>query len=265
MSDDTNIEESISRIQESLIDQFSKCETFDQKKNFLLSLEIISFIHNTLQFMTDIIYLLYYLSYYDVSTDARNLFGYTTDARTLEEQLAAVRVQLCELIIELKISCHDLMSEKGCELFNGNSAHKYRNIVDKNLVRLLTTINEIIFTEMKSVGSELAILLHNCMLGFVNLYDFLKKIPLQTQYKLTKPQVGILLRALGKELIPSWKCQIDKLNVAIFVRLARTEPVVEKYRESTGSESVDVTQGDTFLPYVIWLKDEILRDLNLPE
>lgn len=239
---------------------------FEDKKNILLSNQIILFVLNTSHYMTDLIYALYFLSFCE--REESNAFdkevsgkGGEDHKRDVTEQLAEIRKQLYALVYQVRTNFRQLLDE--CKRTKVESAPKFRRLVDWNLVCVLGVINDLLISEMRGISMPLSLQLHNCMMGFANLYQFLKKIPLQHQYQITKPQLEVLLHALGTELIPSWKLQLDLLNYRLFSTLACNDAIVAEYRKSTGDVSTSVKSGEGFKILVNWLKDEIIGDVTL--
>ncbi|QLG71003.1 hypothetical protein HG535_0B00410 [Zygotorulaspora mrakii] len=263
-ANDTVFQDCISRMDEKLEEEFATCTSLEQKRNFLLSLEISSFIESTVQFIIVIIHLIQYLSWQAFSPSNNNSSNTDVGIPTAQK-LDTVRSLFQEHLAELKESYERLKQKQEGELSNSTSAPKYRNIISRERAQFLILPNETLASVIISNAPQLAMLVHNCTIGFANIYDFLKKIPLHTQYRLTKPQVGILLKVLGQELIPSWKEQLDRLNTAIFKLLAQTEPVTKKYREATGVQDADLTQNETYMSFVTWLNNEMLQELRLSD
>ncbi|AQZ17175.1 YJR011C [Zygosaccharomyces parabailii] len=236
---------------------------FEDKKNILLSNQIILFVLNTSHYMTDLIYALYFLSFCERKGSNEPESGTQTEDHRWDvtEQLAEIRKQLYALVYQVRTNFRQLLDE--CKHTRVESAPKFRRLVDWNLVCVLGVINDLLISEMRHLSMPLALQLHNCMMGFSNLYQFLKKIPLQHQYQITKPQLDVLLHALGTELIPSWKLQLDLLNYKLFSTLSCNDSIVEEYRKSTGDTRTNLKSGDGFKVLVNWLKDEIIGDVTL--
>lgn len=250
------------RVDESLfpLHQVDQNMIFEDKKNILLSNQIILFVLNTSHYMTDLIYALYFLSFCE-REDAGSSSGSEEHKRDVAEQLAEIRKQLYALVYQVRTNFRQLLDDY--RKSRVDSASKFRRLVDWNLVCVLGVINDLLISEMRHISMSLSAQLHNCMLGFANLYQFLKKIPLQHQYQITKPQLDVLLEALGVELIPSWKLQLDLLNYRLFSTLACDDSIVAEYRKSTGDLSTNVKNGEGFRVLVNWLKDEIIGDVTL--
>lgn len=243
---------------------------FEDRKNILLSNQIILFVLNTSHYMTDLIYALYFLSFCEredindgtgSSNTRHSHSGSEEHKRDVTEQLAEIRKQLYALVYQVRTNFRQLLDD--CRKTRVDSAPKFRRLVDWNLVCVLGVINDLLISEMKHISTPLSAQLHNCMLGFANLYQFLKKIPLQHQYQITKPQLDVLLQALGVELIPSWKLQLDLLNYRLFSTLACNDSIVSEYRKGTGDRDTNVKNGEGFKVLVNWLKDEIIGDVTL--
>lgn len=244
---------------------------FEDKKNILLSNQIILFVLNTSHYMTDLIYALYFLSFCereDISDSSSNRIstnqthcGTEEHKRDVAEQLAEIRKQLYALVYQVRTNFRQLLDE--CRRTKVESAPRFRRLVDWNLVCVLGVINDLLISEMRHISMPLSVQLHNCMMGCANLYQFLKKIPLQHQYQITKPQLDVLLQALGGELIPSWKLQLDLLNYRLFSTLASNNSIVAEYRKNTGDTDTNVKSGEGFKVLVNWLKDEIIGDVTL--
>lgn len=232
--------------------------SFEERKNLLLLNQIIAFILNTSHYMTDLIYALYYLSNCESNEPAELKDGEGKPDSTIEDQLSQIRKQLYTLAAQFRVNFRQMLEESN--MASVDSAPKFRKLIDRNLICVLGVINELLISEMKSISEPLSMQLHNCIMGFANIYQFLRKVPIHHQYKITKPQLDVLLKALGQELIPSWKYQLDLLNFKLFNLLASHPGIVSVYRHSTGDTS-DVRDGPGFKRFVTWLKDEIVGKL----
>lgn len=234
--------------------------SFEERKNLLLLNQIIVFILNTSHYMTDLIYALYYLSSCEsegseVSDEADR------QDKNVVDQLAQIRKQLYTLVAQVRNNFRQLLDE--CNMASLDSAPKFRKLIDRNLICVLGVINELLISEMKHLSAPLSMQLHNCIMGFTSIYQFLRKVPIHHQYKITKPQLDVLLKALGQELIPSWKYQLDLLNFKLFNSLASHNGIVARYREVTGDRTIDVRDGPGFKQFVSWLKDEVIGNVAL--
>lgn len=272
--DDGNVIEDVTTVLSIPLRKIEQDMTFEERKNLLLLNQIILFILNTSHYMTDLIYALYFLSYsergdrnsedYDITpsvTHSSNTGSGENRNKNIMEQLTEIRKQLYALVYQVRNNFRQLLDE--CDMTDKESAPKFRKLIDRNLVRVLGVINELLISEMKSISPPLSLQLHNCTMGFANLYQFLKKVPLHHQYQITKPQLDILLQALGQELIPSWKFQLDLLNYKLFNSLAANDSLVAEYRKKTGNNDSSVKAGQGFRDFVVWLKDEIIRNVAL--
>ncbi|QLQ81140.1 hypothetical protein HG537_0E04950 [Torulaspora globosa] len=227
--------------------------SFEERKNLLLLNQIIVFILNTSHYMTDLIYALYYLSNCETSGPTQE--DQTQDNKVVD-QLSQIRKQLYALAAQFRANFRQMLDESN--MASLDSAPKFRKLIDRNLICVLGVINELLISEMKTISEPLSMQLHNCVMGFANIYQFLKKVPIHHQYKITRPQLDVLLKALGQELIPSWKHQLDLLNFKLFNLLACHPSIVAHYRQATGDTITDVRNGTGFKSFVTWLKDEIV-------
>lgn len=231
--------------------------SFEERKNLLLLNQIIVFILNTSHYMTDLIYALYYLSNCEGNgSGADDQDKPKRQDKDVVDQLAQIRKQLYTLGAQFRVNFRQMLDE--CNMASLDSAPKFRKLIDRNLICVLGVINELLISEMKNISVPLSMQLHNCIMGFANIYQFLRKVPIHHQYKITKPQLDVLLRALGQELIPSWKYQLDLLNFKLFNLLASHPGIVAHYRDATGDKTSDVREGAGFKQFVAWLKDEII-------
>ncbi|QLL33579.1 hypothetical protein HG536_0E04900 [Torulaspora globosa] len=233
--------------------------SFEERKNLLLLNQIIVFILNTSHYMTDLIYALYYLSNCEGTGEVKDGEGQDKLGQqdsNIVDQLSQIRKQLYTLAAQFRSNFRQMLDESN--MASLDSAPKFRKLIDRNLICVLGVINELLISEMKSISEPLSMQLHNCLMGFANIYQFLRKVPIHHQYKITKPQLDVLLKALGQELIPSWKYQLDLLNFKLFNLLASHPSIVAQYRDATGDTVSDVRDGPGFKRFVTWLKDEIV-------
>lgn len=232
--------------------------TFQEKRNLLLLNQIILFILNTSHYMTDLIYALYFLSHCERNNDEE---AHSHEDKKVVDQLAEIRKQLYALVYQLRTNFRQLLDD--CDMASLDSAPKFRKLIDRNLICVLGVINELLISEMKVFSAPLSLQLHNCVMGFANIHQFLRRVPLHHQYQITKPQLDVLLRALGQELIPCWKYQLDLLNFKLFNLLASHESIVAHYRTATKDQATDVRDGPGFKKFVAWLKDEIMGNVAM--
>lgn len=251
-----NVEENVTGAFPVPLHRIEQDMTFQEKKNLLLLNQIILFILNTSHYMTDLIYALYFLSYCERKNGEDTLVN---EDKKVVDQLAEIRKQLYALVYQVRTNFRQLLDD--CDMASLDSAPKFRKLIDRNLICVLGVINELLISEMKAFSAPLSLQLHNCVMGFANIHQFLRRVPLHHQYQITKPQLDVLLRALGHELIPSWKYQLDLLNFKLFNLLASHDSIVAHYREATKDLHTDVRDGPGFKRFVAWLKDEIMGNV----
>ncbi|CAI4043823.1 hypothetical protein SKDZ_10G2180 [Saccharomyces kudriavzevii ZP591] len=234
----------------------------NNKKNVILLNQIVPFILNTSHYMTDLMYILYYLAQKQ-DEKSSNADGTRTSRR---EELLALKNDLCELIYDLRTGFRLLLDS--CELDHFETPGKCRHLIEKGLVTSIYEVNRFIFQELNRLNvdfkEEFTLQMQNCLLGFVNLYKFLNKIPMNKQQsQMNDLQMKILVNVLQNELLPIWKFQLDLLNCKLFNELSKDTDMVKVYREATNDTAVDVSNGEPFIRYVNWLKDQIIGEMTV--
>ncbi|CEP62661.1 Cal4p LALA0_S06e00782g [Lachancea lanzarotensis] len=63
--------------------------------------------------------------------------------------------------------------------------------------------------------------MHNCILGFIQICHFVRKLPVQQQYSLSALQTQVLEKELRSDLLDPWQTQVNRLvncvNTSVFV------------------------------------------------
>ncbi|CAI4044252.1 hypothetical protein N7582_003164 [Saccharomyces uvarum] len=234
----------------------------NNKKNVVLLNQIVPFILNTSHYMTDLMYILYYLAQ-NQDNKRPNADGTCVSHK---EELLALKNDLCELIYDLRTGFRLLLDS--CELDHFETPGKCRHLIEKVLVTSIYGVNGLISQELGRLNvdfrEEFVLQLQNCLLGFVNLYKFLNKIPMNKQQsQMNDLQMKILVNVLQNELLPIWKFQLDLLNCKLFNELSKDKNMVKMYREATNDTEIDVSKGEPFIKYVNWLKDQIIGEMTV--
>ena len=214
----------------------------NNKKNVILLNQIVPFILNTSHYMTDLMYVLYYLAQKQDDTFS-NANGTCTSHR---EELLALKNDICERVYDLRTGFRLLLDS--CELDHFETPGKCRHLIDKVLVISIYGVNRFIFQELNRLNvdfkEEFTLQMQNCLLGFVNLYKFLNKIPMNKQEsQMNDLQMNVLVSVLQKELLPIWKFQLDLFNCKLFNEISKDKDLINMYREATNDCAVDVNKG----------------------
>ncbi|SCU79110.1 LAFA_0B00782g1_1 [Lachancea sp. 'fantastica'] len=66
--------------------------------------------------------------------------------------------------------------------------------------------------------------LNNCVLGFIQIYHFVRKLPVQQQYSISALQTQVLEKELRSDLLDPWKVQVESL-----AEIADSDMISEEY------------------------------------
>lgn len=216
--------------------------TLEQGRYVGILNQIVPFVLHTSYYMTDLIYTLYY-----VANTEENMQEKNTEK---SDALLNLKTELCSLVVKLRTRFRNLLDE--CDLNDPETPIVFRNLIDKNIISILYQVNDILTNELGELSNDhdsnfngLIIQLQNCFNGFGNLFNFVKKMPLQRQYKVTSLQLDVLITVVRNDLLPTWKTQLDLLNCKLFDDLSRNQNVVSRYREATNDRDSDVKEGES--------------------
>ncbi|SCU91447.1 LADA_0F10022g1_1 [Lachancea dasiensis] len=81
------------------------------------------------------------------------------------------------------------------------------------------------------VLEKLTIQLRNCILGFVQIYHFIRKLPVQQQYQISKLQSQILEHELNTDLLQPWARQVGALHSSVSTALKADTQFREKLEQ----------------------------------
>ncbi|SCU82427.1 LAME_0C01068g1_1 [Lachancea meyersii CBS 8951] len=87
-------------------------------------------------------------------------------------------------------------------------------------------------------------LMRNCVLGFVQIYHFVRKLPFQQQYSISALQTQVLDKELRTDLLQPWARQVDFLHTTIgwcLLSDAHFQDKLDEFKqhhECRGNESV---------------------------
>ncbi|CCD23960.1 Cal4p NDAI_0C03000 [Naumovozyma dairenensis CBS 421] len=257
----------------------NKDERVPQEKFVKILNQIVPFILHTSYYMTDLVYTLYYVMNCEVEKWPKS---------TEEKQhLLQLKNGLSTLVVDLRNNFRALLDES--DIDEGETLIILRGLINKDIIYILYQVNDILKTELllfqkkqslmftesgdqiekneQGINEQkdtnyggLILQLQNCFIGFGNLMNFIRKIPLQNKYGVTKFQLDVLINVIDTDLLPGWEVQLDLLNCKLFNDLALNKDVVRLYREKTGDNTPDLTQGEAFGNFIGWLKDEIIGD-----
>lgn len=234
----------------------------NNKKNVILLNQIVPFILNTSHYMTDLMYVLYYLA----QKQEDEVLNHSGTFISHKKELLALKSDICELIYDLRTGFRLLLDS--CELDHFETPGKAWHLIEKVLVTSIYGVNRYIFQELNRLNvdfkDEFILQMQNCLSGFVNLYKFLNKIPMSKQQsQMNDLQMKILVNVLQNELLPIWKFQLDLLNCKLFNELSKDKGLINIYRKATNDSVIDVSKGEPFIRYVNWLKDQIIGEMTV--
>ncbi|CCF58343.1 hypothetical protein KAFR_0E01890 [Kazachstania africana CBS 2517] len=193
--------------------------------------QIIPFILNVSHYMTDLSYLLYYINV------------------NFANELIEIQQKIIGKILELRITFKRILELD----FSMESIKFFKDLitVDLNVINDILTIND----EMKRylTDAKLDLQLDNCLIGFINLTNFIKKIPASSNEKVTM----VFSDIIKNELLESWKFELNLLNCKIFKMICSNERIINLYKESNPEDDKinDFSKGDNFIKLINWLKD----------
>ncbi|SCU97334.1 LANO_0E15764g1_1 [Lachancea nothofagi CBS 11611] len=97
--------------------------------------------------------------------------------------------------------------------------------------------------------------LRNCILGFVQIFHFIKKLPVQQQYRISALQLQILERELKNDLVKPWTRQVETLHSTIgWVLLSDTH-----FREKLNQYKLERKDQSDQPAFNLWLREEIRK------
>lgn len=218
---------------------------------------IIPLILNVSHYMTDIIYLLYYLE------------------KINKPISKTYRPELTTKIIKLREEFRELLNMKPINIDEGEEGDN--DAVDEDIIN--DEMDGIIKFQMMLNDQDLLLLLHNitmdinkipdlthglklpnqlnnCELGLNNIINFLNHMVDPDRHDIIYDDTvdGIL----NEELINVWKVEMDLLNCLIFDIVTHDSIIIDAYntRYGTNINGGDISKGDTFIKFITWLKDE---------
>lgn len=250
--------------------------------NVKLLKQLIPFILNASHYMTDLVYTLYYIiKLKEDSEDVENLTGYMDQLR---DEIYKLRANFRNLLNkssgsiygtihndddtissseeETKKVINDATEEE--EEYDGCETIKFfRNLLDIELLNLVKDINDTFDEESSEIDTKLRIQIRNCLIGFINLVNFIKKIPIKPRDKYSndddRESMESIINVISDELLLSWKIELDLLNCKIFNLISKNEKVLalfNKYQEENRVKQHTEEDSETFIKLISWLKDD---------
>lgn len=219
---------------------------------------------NVSHYMTDIIYLLYYLE------------------KTNEPISNEYRPQLTKRIVSLREEFRELLNKRPVDLDetnNSSSNNNNNNNIDKwkdemdGVLRFQTILNDddLLYLLHKIIedvslldglthGIKLHNQLNNCEIGLNNIINFLNHIVDPNGKDIIYDDT--IDKILNEELINVWRVEMDLSNCLIFDIITHDSVIIDAYNAKSGCsiESKDISKGDTFIKFITWLKDEEVFD-----
>lgn len=227
---------------------------------------IVPLILNVSHYMTDIIYLLYYLERIDIKSINK---GYKIQ---LTRKIITLREEFRELLKNGSMKERTKKEEEDGNKENDTKYWEdemneivkfYRMLNDQDLLNLLhRIIKDIINNYTIDPRNEIKLKnqIKNCEIGLNNIIGFLNHIvDIDNNNIVYDDNIN---KIFNEELINSWRIQLDLFNCLIFDILTHETKIIELFnkRYKCDINEKDLSKGDTFIKFITWLKDEEVFD-----
>lgn len=283
--------------------------------NVLLLKQLVPFTLNISHYMTDLAYTLYYSVMLHHGDNSKAVQELQQSKMELCDEIYKLRDGFRNMLNrpsgslfarlsgrsdhegEGEVQAQDSSSESALE--DDEEVYKliqtFRKLFDSELLRVIKFMNEMVERDL-ALGpggpsapadperAKLLVQLKNCMLGFYNLINFVKRIPVKSHGTAAAPAAATrsaeteqapstddrqymesIVAVLRDELLATWKVELDLLNCKIFSLISQNTEILALFHEhqrKTGVPSAPVDRdgitedSQTFIQLISWLKDE---------
>ena len=261
----------------------------DEDFNLLLLKQQIPYMLNVSHYMTDLVYVLYYtIKLQDNEEEIIELEGRKTmlcdDIYKLREHFRILLSQSSGSILGI---IQDDTDEKQNVTVDKDSESKeevwrliqqFKNLITEELLQIVNDINRLIIEKLDEIKSDdknlqkLVIQLDNCFYGFLNLNNFIRRIPSSKTFNSdNQNSMKSIVNVIKDELLLSWKIELDLLNCKIFSLISNNEKILNLFRQyqlDNGQQAVPNKKqqqdtvgsikedSETFIQLISWLKDD---------
>lgn len=258
--------------------------------NLLLLKQQIPYMLNVSHYMTDLVYVLYYtIKLQDNEQEIIELEGRKTmlcdEIYRLREHFRILLNQSSGSI--LGIIQEDTNEKEEITIDKDNESkeeiwrliQQFKNLITEELLQIVNDINRLIIEKLNDMNSnddddenikKLMIQLDNCFYGFLNLNNFIRRIPSSKSFNSdNQDSMKSIVHVIKDELLLSWKIELDLLNCKIFSLISINEKILNLFRQyqvDNGQTPIEIKKQDkmgnikedseTFIQLISWLKDD---------
>lgn len=258
--------------------------------NLLLLKQQIPYMLNVSHYMTDLVYVLYYtIKLQDNEQEIIELEGRKTmlcdEIYRLREHFRILLNQSSGSI--LGIIQEDTNEKEEITIDKDNESkeeiwrliQQFKNLITEELLQIVNDINRLIIEKLNDMNSnddddenikKLMIQLDNCFYGFLNLNNFIRRIPSSKSFNSdNQDSMKSIVHVIKDELLLSWKIELDLLNCKIFSLISTNEKILNLFRQyqvDNGQTPIEIKKQDkmgnikedseTFIQLISWLKDD---------
>lgn len=101
----------------------------------------------------------------------------------------------------------------------------------------------------------------NSIMGFLHVYQFVKRMPDMSSYHVSQRQLSVLVKELEQDLLPNWKTQLDSMKLTAGMLMLLDRNIMHRYQRDTsgGGSPQEGTYADPHRVsvYFEWLRKEI--------
>lgn len=207
------------------------------------------------RYIVSLVNVAYYACFHKQNEDASPTTAAAKSAafKEVRDSLLALAVRAEKLTSSEKISPADM---KGlvCRDFL-QELHRCSEVASDELLQVLNpiTTKPLDGYEGPSSLNKIPTHLRNCILGFVQIFHFFRKLPVQEQYHISALQARILERELKSDLLGPWTRQVETLHSTIgWILLSDShfQQKLNEYKSKTQTEP-------GALAFDGWLRHEI--------
>ncbi|KAG0666291.1 hypothetical protein C6P45_000252 [Maudiozyma exigua] len=257
--------------------------------NLLLLKQQIPYMLNVSHYMTDLVYVLYYtIKLQDNEQEIIELEGRKT---MLCDEIYRLREHFRILLNRssgsiLGIIQEDTNEKEDVTIDKDNESkeeiwrliQQFKNLITEELLQIVNDINRLIIEKLNGMNSnnddenikKLVIQLDNCFYGFLNLNNFIRRIPSSKTFNSdNQDSMKSIVHVIKDELLLSWKIELDLLNCKIFSLISTNEKILNLFRQyqvDNGQTPIEIKKQDNmgsikedseaFIQLISWLKDD---------